>query len=84
MTGSNLPRLARYRCHLVDLRLDELVCQALVLALGLTLAWHLKVPVLPVRARSRLLPSEAGDGLHWVLVEEFGTEQVLVWKPLRE
>ena len=84
MTGSNLPHLAQYCCHLVDLCLDELVCQALVLALGSTLAWHLEVPVLPVRARLWLLPSEVGDSLHWVLVEEFGTEQVLVWKPLWE
>jgi hypothetical protein len=76
--SKDFPRLARYRCHLVDLRLDELICQVLVLALGSTLAWHLEVPVLPVRARKRLLSSEVGDGLHWVLIEEFGSEQVLV------
>lgn len=72
MSGSkNLPRLARYHYHPVYPRLDEFVSQALVLVLGLTLAWHLEEPVLPVKGRQRLLPSEVGDGwvLKWDLVE---------------
>ena len=83
MTGSkNFTHLARYHCRLVNLRSDELVSRVLVLASGSTLAWHLEEPVLPMKARQWLLPSEAGDKLDWVLVE-FGMEQVLMWNPLR-
>ena len=60
--------LAQYHCHLVDPHLDELISQVLVLVSNWTLGWHDKEPVLPVKARKWLLPSEVGDSLNWVLV----------------
>ena len=72
--STNLPQLAQYHYldyYPVNLRLEEVVSQVSVLASGLTLAWHLEEPVLPVKARKRLLPSEASEGEQWELVEEF-------------
>jgi hypothetical protein len=76
--SKNLPHLAQYHYldyHLVNPRLDEVVSQVAVLASGSTLAWHLEEPALPVKARKLLLPSEAGEGEQWELVEESEIEE---------